>query len=538
MDSPPISPAQRRLAAALRTLKQRQDHGQVVFRSAELERRQREALVGAGFLRPVVKGWYLVSQPGEAPGDTTPWFAAMRDFIAGYCNARFGDKWHVSPDYSVLVHAGATAHPTQVIIHSPQGNNSVLELPAGCSLVDYRARDFASTHQIEVRGGLRVLPLPVALVRVPEAFFRTAATDAQIALAALPDSSDLNRELLAGGHSVVAGRLAGALRAVGRPEFADDVLGTMRAAGYTVQESNPFLSTPPILRSSRVASPYVHRLQLMWRTMREEVLRRFPEEPGLPGDINAYVAAVKENYSADAYHSLSIEGYRVTDELIERVATGAWDPEQHAKDADARNALAAHGYWRAFEAVQTSLRSILAGENPGEVVRANHGAWYRALFGPSVEAGLLAPADLAGYRNAPVYIKDAKHVPPSREAVREMMPALFDLIAEEPSSAVRAVLGHFCFVFIHPYMDGNGRMGRFLMNAMLASGGYPWTIIRVEWRDPYMTALDSASAGGDIGPFTQFLADAVQGKTPAPAADGPPPGNAPATGQRAEGESR
>ena len=518
MATPPVTPAQRRLAAGLRTLKQRQNHGQVVFRSVDIERREREALIAAGFLRFVVKGWYLVSRPGDAPGDTTPWFAALRDFVAGYCNARFGEGWHVSPTYSVLLHAGATAHPKQVIVHSPQGNNTVLELPASCSLLDYRVRDFPPIDQIEIHGGLRVLVLPVALVRVPEAFFQTAATDAQIALAALLDTSDLNRELLAGGHSVVAGRLAGALRAIGRPEFADDVLGTMRAAGYTVQESNPFLHTPPVLGSARVASPYVLRLQLMWRTMREEVLRRFPEEPGIPADMNAYLAAVQESYSVDAYHSLSIEGYRVTDEMIERVATGAWNPEQHVKDADARNAMAAHGYWRAFGAVQASLRQILTAENPGDITRADHGAWYRALFGPSVEAGILAAADLAGYRNAPVYIKNATHVPPAREAVREMMPALFDLIAEEPSTAVRAVLGHFCFVFIHPYMDGNGRMARFLMNALLASGGYPWTIIRVEWRDRYIAALDAASSGGDIGPFAQFLADAVQGNTPEPAA--------------------
>ena len=110
MEGPAVSPAQRRLATALRTLKDLQEDGKVVLRSAELERREREALVAAGFLRPVVKGWYLVSRPGDAPGDTTPWFAAMRDFIAGYCDARFGDKWHVSPDYSVLVHAGDTCH--------------------------------------------------------------------------------------------------------------------------------------------------------------------------------------------------------------------------------------------------------------------------------------------------------------------------------------------------------------------------------------------------------------------------------------------
>jgi Fic family protein len=127
----------------------------------------------------------------------------------------------------------------------------------------------------------------------------------------------------------------------------------------------------------------------------------------------------------------------------------------------------------------------------------------------------------SGDRNAPVFIKHAAHVPPPREAVRELMPALFDLLADEPSAAVRAVLGHFCFVFIHPYLDGNGRMGRFLMNAMLASGGYPWTIIRVDWRDRYMAALDTASARGDIGPFAEFVAAAVQAEAPAARPAGP-----------------
>ena len=93
-----------------------------------------------------------------------------------------------------------------------------------------------------------MLALPVALTRVSEHFFHTSPTDAQIALAGLPDASDLNRELLAGGRSIVAGRLAGALRAVGRPALADDVVGTMRAAGYTVQEDNPFSMAPPYYR--------------------------------------------------------------------------------------------------------------------------------------------------------------------------------------------------------------------------------------------------------------------------------------------------
>jgi Fic family protein len=71
----------------------------------------------------------------------------------------------------------------------------------------------------------------------------------------------------------------------------------------------------------------------------------------------------------------------------------------------------------------------------------------------------------------------SKHVPPRYEAVQDLMPAFFTFLKNEKEPGVRAVLGHFFFVYIHPYIDGNGRMGRFLMNVMLSSGGYPWTVI-------------------------------------------------------------
>ena len=48
------------------------------------------------------------------------------------------------------------------------------------------------------------------------------------------------------------------------------------------------------------------------------------------------------------------------------------------------------------------------------------------------------------------------------------------------------------------------------MNVVLASGGYPWTVIRVEDRAPYMSALESASVETDPRPFAEFVAERVK----------------------------
>lgn len=202
--------------------------------------------------------------------------------------------------------------------------------------------------------------------------------------------------------------------------------------------------------------------------------------------------------------------YQVNDELIGRVAKGNWNPEEDAKDKGDRDAMAARGYFQAFHDVKVSIAAILSGENAGEIARKAHHHWYGELFAPSVTAGIVEPHQLAGYRSGPIFIRNSMHTPLPREALADAMEMLFNLIAQEPEPAVRAVLGHHLFVFIHPYFDGNGRIGRFLMNTMLASGGYPWTIIRVKSRAQYMSALEQASVGGDIKPFAEFIVQEMQ----------------------------
>lgn len=504
------SPSEK-LAESLEVLKALQTEGAVAIRSAELTRVHRERLLKGGFLQEVMKGWYIPVRPDEPAGESTAWYACFWDFCAAYLRARFGDAWCLSPEQSLLLHTGNRTVPAQLLVRTPKGGNKVTKLPHDTSVLDVRAA-MPGPEDTVVLDGLRLYALPAALVSCTPGFYRQHATEARAALAMVKDASDLLRSLLEGGHSTIAGRLAGALRNIGHERMAGEIVKTMQAAGYTLRVEDPFATPATTLLAPREASPYVNRLRLMWEAMRGSVIERFPLAPGVPERPQAYLADVDEVYVTDAYHSLSIEGYRVSAGLIERVRSGNWSPDGDDGDRAHRDALAARGYWQAYRAVHGSLERVLDGGNAGTVADQDHGTWYREMFAPSVTAGLVRPADLAGYRNDQVYIRRSMHVPPRREAVRDMMPAFFELLAGEAEPSVRVVLGHFVFVYIHPYMDGNGRMGRFLMNLMLASGGYPWTVIPLEQRNAYMAALEDASVRQEIGPFAEFLAGLVEAR--------------------------
>ncbi|MFC1532208.1 Fic family protein [Thermodesulfobacteriota bacterium] len=413
-------------------------------------------------------------------------------------------EWSLSPEQSLLLHVGNMTVPRQLLVRSPKARNKITTLPYNTSLFDIRAA-LPEEGQVIVKDGLSLFSVPAGLVSCGPGFFLQNAMDARAALAMVRDASDVLTLLLEGGRTTVAGRLAGAFRNIGCDRIANDIVKTMQSAGYDIREKDPFENTINLILPAREKSPYVNRISLMWQQMREPILKLFPAAPGRPSDSDTYLKTADDIHVKDAYHSLSIEGYRVSPELINRVRGGEWNPDEIEDDREQRNALAARGYWQSYQVVRKSLCKVLEGENPGVVADDDHGDWYREMFGPSVTAGLLRTADLAGYRNDQVYIRSSMHVPPRYEAVRDCMPAFFDLLKEEPEPSVRVVLGHFLFVYIHPYMDGNGRIGRFLMNVMLAAGGYPWTVIPLEKRDEYMSALEYGSVEQDITPVAVFI---------------------------------
>ena len=492
---------QQELAEALQRVRKKAI-GEVV-RGPDLAEKDRRMLAKRGFLVPIIKGWYALTTPQAEAGDTTFWQGHFWGFASAYLRHRFGTAYCVSAENSLDLWTGHTRMPSQLVINAGRTGSFTLELPNGTSFLFYSDPDNLPA-ETEIRFGVQVMPAALALVRASPAFFRLSPTAAEIALRLVrPD--DLSRILLGEvRYRAAAGRLIGAFRHCGLNETAERLEADLRAAALDFKETDPFDSPPHLPASLLFSSPHVGRMKALWEQMRPVVAERFPEPPGRP-DAASYLRQVEEIYTRDAYNSLSIEGYHVTPEMIGRIASGAWNPEENQGDQQQRDAMAAKGYREAFLLVKKSVGDVLAGEEAPKVVNRDLPEWYRALFSPSVRAGLLPAFALAGYRNRAVFIRGSDHVPPMSEAVAELMDSLFALLDGEKHPGVRAVLGHFFLGYIHPYPDGNGRIGRFVMNALLADGGYPWTVVRLDKRAEYLAALEQASVGQNIEPFTLFI---------------------------------
>lgn len=475
-----------------------------VVHTSELSRTDRELLLGAGWLQEIVKGWYLLVRPDMRPGDSSGWYAAFWDFLYVYLTHFYGDDYCLSAEHSLDLHLGITVVPRQVVVMAPKGRGAPLGLPFDTSLLIYASGELLPPDQEVVRR-LRVMSLPYALCKVSPTFFQHQPREAEIALQSVHDSDDLLGVIISNNFVRAAGRLVGAYRFLGNEKMVNELLRGLAIANMKVQETNPFIHEKALLEGFVNQSPYAARIVAMWQQYRKDVIKYFSELPGEPTDVKSYLKQVDEQYTQDAYHSLSIEGYKVSKDLIEKVKGAAWHPKGNVEDSQQSDALAARGYYEAFLAVKKSLSKIFAGAAPGEVAESDLPEWYRQLFAPCVAAGIVNQSDLFGYRHHQVYIRNSRHTPLPAHALKDAMNTLFHCLKEEEHSGVRAVLGHFVFVFIHPYMDGNGRIGRFLMNVMLGSEGYPWTIIHLENRKKYLSTLEAASCAGNIIPFVQFL---------------------------------
>lgn len=122
------------------------------------------------------------------------------------------------------------------------------------------------------------------------------------------------------------------------------------------------------------------------------------------------------------------------------------------------------------------------------------------------------PKDRGVYRSLPVRIMGASHEPPQPYLVAQEMSEL--LQADEKRKAAmhpiaRVALFHLQFEGVHPFIDGNGRTGRLVLNLELMRNGYPAINVKFSDRRRYYDAFESYYRYGDAVPMTALVAGYV-----------------------------
>lgn len=110
-------------------------------------------------------------------------------------------------------------------------------------------------------------------------------------------------------------------------------------------------------------------------------------------------------------------------------------------------------------------------------------------------------------------ISGARYIPPEAVQVQPQMERFinwYDHEGQQMHPIERASIVHIDFVGIHPFIDGNGRTARLLLNFELMKNGYPPIVIEKEHRSEYYTALDHAHTSGDRAMFVSLVAEILE----------------------------
>lgn len=195
------------------------------------------------------------------------------------------------------------------------------------------------------------------------------------------------------------------------------------------------------------------------------------------------------------YHSNAIEGNTLTLAETQMVLEYGVTVDGHPL----REFLEATNHAEAFDA----LNNLVNDRITGETVLKLHGLVMDKID-PS--AGEL--------RSVQVYIRGAPFTPPpARDVPLYLEQWIYWLTSDDAlqyEPVTRAAIAHHDFEAIHPFTDGNGRVGRLLLNLMLMQAGYPPALVLREWRTRYIQALQAAHVGKHQ-PLIDLIGLAVEG---------------------------
>ena len=202
------------------------------------------------------------------------------------------------------------------------------------------------------------------------------------------------------------------------------------------------------------------------------------------------VERLNEEFTVEyTYNSNAIEGNTLTLRETDMVLRGLTIDYKPLKDH-----LMAVGHKEAFDYVLELVRANVPLSE--RIIQQIH---YHVLADKREERGV--------YRRVPVRIYGVRHEPPQPDLIQPRMEQLLlDLDASTEHIVTKLARFHIDFESIHPFIDGNGRVGRLLVNMELMKAGYPPISMKVIDRLAYYKAFDEYRQTGNLAPMEMLFA--------------------------------
>ncbi|XP_006006198.1 protein adenylyltransferase FICD [Latimeria chalumnae] len=216
----------------------------------------------------------------------------------------------------------------------------------------------------------------------------------------------------------------------------------------------------------------------------------------IPKGSSALRRVMEESYYHHIYHTVAIEGNTLTLSEIRHIIETRYAVP--GKSLVEQNEVI--GIDAAMKYMNTTLVHRIGSVTISDILEI-----HRRIL------GYVDPVEAGKFRVNQVFV--GHHIPPHPRDVQKHIEEFIQWLNSEEAMGLHpvefAALAHYKFVYIHPFVDGNGRTSRLLMSLILMQAGYPPITIHKEQRSEYYHALDQANEG-DVRPFIRFIAKCTE----------------------------